>query len=248
MRIRLAAIALLFAISSNARADLRTFDVDFRYRQEVYDALRDLLVNDPQNLAPGMVAGRVELLASGQILVNAAPTTLDQVEQLIEAIRERPVEATPRVSLRYWAVLGTAAPSSSAKAIGTGPPPVLNDVLAELKRLNGDLTFRVLGSAAVTTDSGQEGEVTANTMSVTQVTQVQGEMLNAYMRINVQGTAPPPNLPAQFTVVPAQITIDEIELRATLRRGEFVVLGESQMQGGDAGGGPVFYIVHWANE
>ena len=41
------------------------------------------------------------------------------------------------------------------------PPPVLNDVLTELKRLNGDLTFRVIGTAAVTSDSGKSGEVTA---------------------------------------------------------------------------------------
>jgi hypothetical protein len=240
MRIRLAAIALLFSISSTAWADLRVFDVEPRYQQEVYEALKGVLVSNPQFMAPGTTFGNVELLASGQIMVNAGAETLTQVEQVIKAIRERPVAAAPRVSLRYWAVLGTRAPANTANQIGAPPPPVLNDVLTELRRLNGDLTFRVIGSAAVTSDSGQSGEVSGTPMSVAQVAHVQGDMLNAYMSIQLHGT------PTQVTIV-GQVTISsELKLRTTLKRGEFVVLGENQLQGGGLDG-PVFYIVHWAN-
>jgi hypothetical protein len=40
--------------------------------------------------------------------------------------------------------------------------------------------------------------------------------------------------------------IGSLDVRTSLRRGEFVVLGESHVQFGAGGGeGPVFYIVHW---
>jgi hypothetical protein len=240
MRIRLTGIGLSLLISSNAWADLRIFDVGLQHQQEVYRALANVL--NPATVGGGsQTYGTVQQLPNGQILVNAQPEALDQVEQVVKAIRERPVAAAPRVTLRYWAVLGTRTPANAANAIGTPPPPILNDVLAELKRLNGDLTLRVIGTAAVTTDSGQEGEVTANTMSVKQQPQVQGETLNAYMRIHVQGGAgtPDPDDP--------RFPVGEIELRTTLRRGEFVVLGESHFEGGGLEG-PVSYIVHWEDQ
>lgn len=239
MRIRPAAIGLSLLLASNAWADLRSFDVDFRYRQEVFDALDELLVSNPQFSSPGTVSGRVELLPSGQILVNAAPSTLDQVEQLIDAIRKSSVEAAPRVTLRYWAVLGSRATGNAPNNIGVAPPPVLNDVLTELKRLNGDVTFRLLGTAAVTSDSGQHGQIDAPTISVEQIANVQRDMLNAYMRMQLEVDNPKPG--------DSRVTVGEVELRTTLKRGEFVVLGESQAQIGTLDG-PVFYIVHWAGE
>jgi hypothetical protein len=235
MRIRLTAICLSLLISSPALADLRIFDVGLQHQQEVFVAVRQVLAPPSAGGNP-MMYGTVERLPNGQILVNAQPEALEQLEQVIKAIRERPVAAAPRVTLRYWAVLGTQAAANATNAIGTAPPPVLNDVLAELKRLNGNLTFRVIGTAAVTTDSGQEGEVTANTMSVRQETQVQGETLNAYMRIHVQERGDP-----------NPFTIGHIELRTTLRRGEFVVLGESHFKAGSVEG-PLSYIVHWAED
>jgi hypothetical protein len=243
MRIRLTAIGLSLLLSSGASADLRIFDAGAQHQQEVYVAIRNVL--NRQTVGDFNSNGTAEQLPNGQILVNAQPAVLEQLEQVIKTIRERPVVAAPRVSLRYWAVLGTRAAANAANAIGTAPPPVLNDVIAELRRLNGELTFRVIGSAAVTSDSGQSGEVTATPMSVEQRTQVQGDILNAYMKIFLRGTS----LPAPNIVVVGELerfTIGEIELNTTLRRGEFVVLGESQVQRGGGLDGPVFYIVHWA--
>jgi hypothetical protein len=246
MRIRPILIGLALLLSSNAWADLRIFDVGLEHQQEVYVALRNVLAPPSAGGNPQMY-GTVERLPDGQLLVNAQPQALVQLEQVIRAIRERPVAAAPRVMLRYWAVLGSRA--AGPNNFGTAPPPVLNDVLAELKRLHNGVTFRVIGTAAVTTDSGQEGEVTADTMSVKQEAQVQGNTLNAYMRINVSGLfAPDPNAPritVQGQNSPPRFSIGEIELRTSLERGEFVVLGESQAQGNGLDG-PVFYIVHWA--
>jgi hypothetical protein len=177
----------------------------------------------------------VQQLPNGQLLVNAQPQTLTQVEEIVNAIRARPVVAAPRVTLRYWAVLGVRTQGNSANTVGTPPPPALNDVLTELKRLNGDLDFRVIGSAAVTSDSGQNGEVKGSTMNIAQVAHVQGDALNAYMKIHVEG-----KLPADDP-----FDIGDLTIQTTLQRGEFVVLGENRMQASGADG-PVFYIVHWA--
>jgi hypothetical protein len=239
-RFRLGTIALFSLISSNAWADLRIYDVEPRYQQEVYAALQGVLVSNPQFMAPGTTFGNVELLASGQIMVNASQETLTQVEQVIKAIGARPVAATPRVSLRYWAVLGTRVPANAG--VGAPPPPVLNDVLAELKRLNGDLTFRVIGNAAVLSESGQLGEVEGMTLSVKQTAYAQGNALNATIEMELLGSVPAPPAPEGI-----EFHIGTLKVRTSLQRGEFVVLGESAVQGGGLNG-PVFYIVHWANE
>jgi hypothetical protein len=229
-RIRLPAIGLCLLFSSTAWADLRSYDVDFRYRQEVYEALKDLL-NAPPNL-PG-THGRVELLPSGQILVNATPETLEQVDQVLRAIRERSVAATPRVTLRYWAVLGVRSQDSAREAPGTPVPAVLNGVLAELERLHGELAFRVIGTAAVTAESGQKGEISGMTLSVEQTAYAQDDTLSADIEMELHNN-----------ILMRDLQIGTLGVRTTLQRGEFVVLGESVVQGGELDG-PVFYIVHW---
>jgi hypothetical protein len=233
-RLRLPVIALTLLISSNAWADLKTYDVDPQYRQEIYAALQRILTPQGQP-----TQGRVELLPSGQILVNASPETLEQVEQVLQAIRNRPAAAAPRVALRYWGVLGTRAQGSAADTVGSPPPAVLNDVLGELRRLHGELTFRVIGTAAVATNSGQHGEVQGTTLSVEQTAHVQGDTLNAEISMVLSGhalsDAPPPI---------GNVRFGSLSLRTTLGRGEFVVLGESHVQAGGIDG-PVFYIVRW---
>jgi hypothetical protein len=244
---RLGAITLFSLISSNAWADLRTFDVGLQYQQEVYAAIRDAL--NPQFQGGDSKAyGTAELLPNGQILVNAQPQALVQLEEVIKAIRERPVAPAQRVSLRYWAVFGSRTAANAANAVGTAPPAVLNDVLAELKRLSGDLTFRVIGSAAVLSESGQRGEVEGMTLSIKQTAYAQGDVLNASIEMDLLGSvpiavaAPAPPVPEGI-----EFHIGTLKVRTSLQRGEFVVLGESAVQGGGLNG-PVFYIVHWANE
>jgi hypothetical protein len=231
-RLRLPAAALALLIATAARADLRTFDVDPQYQQEVFAALTDVLTPDPQRGLIMAAHGRVELLPSGQILVNADAATLEQVERVLQAIRSRPADAAPRASLRYWAVLGADAASN----IGTPAPAALDDVLAELSRMHGEREFRVLGSAALTTASGQAGELDASTLSIDQLIYVQGDTLNAQISMELRAVAPPPMV--------GVLEVAELALRTTLQRGEFVVLGESEVQTANLRG-PIFYIVHW---
>jgi hypothetical protein len=240
-RLRLPAVALALSIASNAWADLKTYDIDPQYQQEIYTALRRVLDSGPPTF------GKVELLPSGQILVNASPETLEQVEKVMQALRSRPAPAAPRVELQYWAVLGTRAAVANAAAqrgvnvsvVGSrspadlpAPPSALNDVLAELKRLHGDLQFHVLGTTSLTTQSGQRGEIGGAPLHVDQTTFVQGDTLNA--RIEMMLTSTTPEGPA-----PNQVSVG-----TSLRRGEFIVLGQSELVGGGLDG-PVFFIVHW---
>jgi len=241
-RIRLAAASLAFLIASNAWADLRTYDVPPQYQQEVFAALREVLN------VPTTEGGRVERLPSGQIVVNAEPEVLDQVELVLKAIRERGVAAAPRVALRYWGVLGVGQ-SPAAKNVGSPPPAVLNDVLSELRRLQGEVAFRVIGTAAITTNSGQFGEVKGTTLNVEQTAYVQGDTLNANISMQLSGPALPEvasgadNVTVR-TVGPVAIRYGNLRLTTMLKRGEFVVLGENHVQAGGIDG-PVFYIVHW---
>jgi hypothetical protein len=248
-RFRILGVALALLLSANAWADLKTYDVDPQYRQEIYSVLKEILapqVGQPTN-------GRVELLPSGQILVNASPETLEQVDQVLQTIRNRPAAPTPRAELSYWAVLGSRA--SVANPPGTAPPAALNDVLDELRRLHGDLQFRVIGSAALATESGQQGRVSGMALEVEQTVYVQGNSLNAEIEMNLEGSAraqPAPNLPP----IGVGFHIGSVSVRTALRRDEFVVLGQSELVGAGADGvvlsqsalgadGPVFFIVHW---
>jgi hypothetical protein len=242
-RLRLLAVALLL-LSGPAWADLKTYDVAPEHQEEIFSALNNILNSSAPGVVTGASYGRVQLLPSGQILVNAEPETLQQVEQVLDAIRARSATAAPRVSLRYWGVLGIRPQDAPADAIGSPPPAALNDVLGELRRLHGELTFRVIGAAGVVTNSGQYGEIEGATLSVEQTAHVQGDTLNAQISMQLIGIAPPPI---------GVFNGGEIDLRTTLRRGEFVVLGESYFQSGaiEPGPdpvikGPVFYIVHWA--
>jgi hypothetical protein len=229
-RIRLAAASLALFIAGNAWADLRTFDVDPQYQQEIYSALVQLLQ------VPDLTSrGRVQVLPSGQILVNADPATLDQVEQVLKAIRANRVVAAPRAELRYWCVLGSRAAVASPP--GAPVPSALGPVLAELERLHGDLNFRVLGAATLATESGQAGRIEGSTLDVEQTTFVQGESLNARIGMDLKSTG-------QFGGARDVMARGEIRVQTTLRRGEFVVLGQSEVVGGGLDG-PLFFIVYW---
>jgi hypothetical protein len=234
-RVRLAVATLLLLIARNALADLRVLDVDPRYTQEVYAALTGVLVNNPAMAAGGLARyGSLELLPSGQILIEASPETLVQVEAVLDAIRDRPVEATPRVTLRYWAVLGTRGSGAAANALGTEPSSLLAEVLTELRRIHGDLTFRVIGTAAVASESGRKGEVGGMTLGIEQTAYAQGEALNADIRMILRGSLPDQD----------RFNIGNLTVRTTLQRGEFVVIGEGELHERELEG-LVFYVVHW---
>jgi hypothetical protein len=256
-KIHVAVTCLGLLLAANAAAEIRTYDVDFKYQQEVYGALVNILNVDPgTSAAAGLAYGRLQLLPTGQIVVDTAPETHAQIEELLAAIRERQTDATPRVTFRYWAVLGTSEDNEP----GNQPPPnrsvaqaaqlgFLSDVLDELMRVHGNLTFRVLGTASLVTESGQEGEVRSEPLGAKQLVYVQGQTASAEIEVNyVERTVPvmrqEQNQPIFTTFSPYE---GKIALNVSLERGEFLVLGESTVRNQQLNG-TLFYIVHWPAE
>jgi hypothetical protein len=243
-KIRIAAGCIGLLLAASAAAELRTYDVDFKYQQEVHRALVSILHKDPAIAGPaGLSYGQVQLLPTGQIVVDTSPETHAQIEELLAEIRARQTDATPRVTLRYWVVLGT----NVEEAPGDAPAPILNDVLAELRRVHGDLTFRVLGTATLVTESGQQGEVKSAPLGATQGVYVRGQTASAAIRLRYVEPRPIPlrmqDQPGFLQTIPDPY-VGDINLNVTLERGEFLVLGESTVQTFQLKG-TLFYIVHW---
>ena len=239
-----ASILLLGLIfSSAALAELKVYDVDVKYRQEVFAALRSVLSTE----SPMTASGTVAMLPTGQILIDTSAGGHAQVAAVLDAINARQAEAAPRVTLRYWAVLG-----SREAAGGSAPPPILSDVLDELRRVHGDLEFGVVGNATLVTESGQSGSLDGQPLSVHQQAYVQGETLNTQLSISFffevpTGQAQSPDGGNVFQATRRER--QQVTLSTSLERDEFVVVGENTIGQNTINQGElhgtIFYIVHW---
>jgi hypothetical protein len=244
-KIQVAVGCLGLLLGANAAAELRTYDVDFKYQKEVYEALEKILAIDPAiATAAGLTYGRVQQLPTGQIVVDASPETHREIEMVLEAVKARQAVAGPRVTFRYWVVLGT----SVEEPPGNATPPILNDVLVELRRVHGDVTFRVLGSAALVTESGQDGEIASLPVAANQTVFVQGDTATAeveliYIEPDSLRQVPPAQQGLSVAVLPEPY-VGSINLNVTLERGDFFVLGESTVKSSGLDG-TLFYIAHW---
>jgi hypothetical protein len=241
---RRASILLLAAIFSTAvKAELKVYDVGAEYRQEIFEALQGVF--SPRH-APA--TGHVEMLPTGQILVETAPDRQAEVAAVLEAIDQRRADAAPRITLRYWAVLGNRAATEAADT-----PEILADVLADLERVHGDLAFRVLGNATLVTESGQSGSLSGQPLSVRQQTYVQGSLLNAELSISfsyryLSGAWSGAEQPNAFQTLAEER--QSLMLKTAMRPGEFVVVGENTINADTLNGelrGTIFYIVQWAD-
>lgn len=236
--------ALLLAglfFSLNAAAELKVYDVDPKYRQEVYSALRGVLMreHDPK--------GSVELLPTGQILIDTDAANHAQVVTVLDAISAHQAEAAPRVTLRYWAVLGSPTGAQEADI-----PDMLADTVDELRRVHGDLAFRVVANASLLTESGQSGNMSGDRFSVSQLAYVQGETLNADLRINYEYLVETGRFDSNAEGVNPFATMQRrqlgVQINTSMAQDEFVVVGENSVDietGDDAIQGTIFYIVHW---
>ena len=228
--------------SANALADIKVYDVNPSYVDEVYDVLQNVIRPGPDNPNP-----LVQLLPSGQILVNTTPELHQQVVAVLDAIGD--ADPTPRVRLQYWVLLGT---DEAAGAEAT--PDVLDDVIRELRQAHGPLSFRLLGNASLVTDSGMDGAAQGD-LTVRQTAYVQGTKLHAELMISFSYFV---------TTGQYQVESDEgqvnpfqtregkrqgLELNTSMEQGEFLVVGENSVNDNIDGRGQVdgtlFYIVHW---
>lgn len=247
-RFRILLVLLGLLSASKALADLQIYEVDSQYREEVFRALRGVLT--PEN---GLVAGQIQMLPTGQILIDTNAQRHGQIAAILEEIASYQAEATPRVMLRYWAVLGSHEAQQNLPATAeTAVPPVLSDVLAELERVHGDLEFRLIGNASLVSESGQEGNLSGNPLTIRQTARVQGSTLNASLSIDYRYTAIigqyQGNEGAQpFTT--QQMFQQSIRIDTSIAANEFVVVGESTVRPNTSNAGEIagtiFFIVHW---
>lgn len=235
----LGAIAAIICLchSALAVAELRTYDVDPKYRQEVYQALVGVLQSSPSP------TGRVERLPTGQLLIDAGPEVHKQIKAVLDGIAERQAGAAPQITLRYWAVLGS--PNAEDTAV---VPAILSNVLDEIEGVHGPLGFRILGNATLVTESGQFGQLEGHPLSIRQKTFAQGPALNAQIAIEFAYTRhSKPGGSSDASPNPCetmQRQQQEIELTTTLEAGDTVVLGENTLDTGELKG-TMFYIIHW---
>lgn len=239
MPLRLAIACILLLVAGRAFADLKVYDVDFKYRREVFEALQQVLQAPPVEGRPEISTGRVQLLPSGQILVETTPQTHAEIAAVLEAIAARQVEPAPRATLRYWVVLGTAGPNG----IGTEPPGALADVLREFEAVQGDRDFSVLATATLSTESGQEGRVEGELLDIEQRVLVQDAALNAEIKIEFEYRVRAPIRERDTGME----KVGEIELDVTMNRGESVVLAQNSVAR-ESLDGALLYVVQWIDD
>jgi RNA polymerase sigma-70 factor, ECF subfamily len=217
----LALIGLSLLAAMAARAETRLYNIDSRNAQEIAEALEDVVrVKCLPTRVPGteliQAACHVELLPTGQIIVEAPPEAHAQIAEVLKAIAEHDAVPTPRVTLRYWVISGSRDGRGGAET-----PSGLAPVFAQLRRLHDDLSFTVEESASLTTESGTSARSETGTLDVSNVIRANGDSVRAEIRLEF-AKLPGPAC-AQQSCNPFK---QDLGLTVTIRRGEYLVLGE----------------------
>jgi hypothetical protein len=145
-------VAVSILICSAAAAEVRVYDVEAQYRQEIYNALDRIFTADE----PAEQRVSISMLPTGQILVDAPPARQAEIAELLEKIKQSAAPETPSVSLRYWVLFGVAGEQET-----TAVPSMLRPLLPELRAALGNLNFSVVdtqrGLSLVVECSGESG-------------------------------------------------------------------------------------------
>jgi hypothetical protein len=229
-------------LAATASADTAVYDLDAKNAKEIADALGRVLTAQctpvPDNVKiTSPLTCKVELLPTGQLLVAAPAASQAQIAAAIKAIAARGAAPAPRVTLQYWVIYG--APGKSTAADASLKP--LDAVLHQLENAHGDLGFSLLDSTSLATQSGSSGSAHGGSLNIDQTVRASGDDLDLSAQIN-------------FARRPV---IQGLNVNVTIKRGEFVVLGErttvesgqdeSRKDEPDKGQKPgmVFFVVHW---
>jgi len=221
MRIpQLIALSLAAIWTCQAQAEIEIYEIDAQYREEVVNLLNRLFNQDTDpNVYPDLY-GSVELLPTGQILVDASADRQAEITRVIAAIQRSSPTETPTISLRYWVVFGIPGQQDSATL-----PTALAEPLRELEAAQGPLGFTLLESAGVVSRAGEEGIMESERFEISQSVYPNGEKINAEVVIEHE--------------------LQELVTQFSLARGEYLVLGDSAATNEDGTHGMLATIVHW---
>ncbi|HVS25427.1 MAG TPA: hypothetical protein VMU03_16995 [Gammaproteobacteria bacterium] len=240
MKLRTLAPIGLLLVAATAHADTVVYDLDAQNAKEIANAIQATL-NAQCGFEGASPKCRAELLSTGQLLVEAPAASQSQIAAVLKAITARNASPAPRVTLQYWVIYGEPGKPDAADA-SLKP---LSAVLQQLERAHGELGFFVQDTVSITMQSGAAGSSHGGSLNVDQSLRASGENLDLFARLQF---APRPLL--------ADLNVN-LNVNVTIKRGEFVVLGERTAVeiGHDGPGkaeldvrqkpGMLFFVVHW---
>ena len=245
MKRRLLALIGLLLLTATAAAETTVYELDPKNATEITRAFNSVLAAQCQQPSIGNNpnACRAELLPTGQLLVTAPDAVQSQVAAVLKAIASHNATPTPRVTLDYWVIYGEPrkpnAPNAALKQ--------LDSVLQQLVRTHGELGFSVLDSTSLTTQSGTSGSARGGALQINQRVRANGENVS----VDIQLTFSPLRASgaagadaAAEAVAAAALVAQGLNVDVTIRRGEYLVLGE-RTAGGPDKSGRLFFVVHW---
>jgi hypothetical protein len=217
---------LALSLASAAEASTQVYDVDPAYRQEVLHVLRTLLHETEQGFSNPNLYGRVELLPTGQIVVDTLTDERQaQVASVLDAIARSRPGATPTITLRYWALRGVPGGEDAPDL-----PAGLAGVARELEAVHGDLGIKIVDAATVTGQSGRpasfgNSQAGDGRWQIVQVPNANANRLNASISI-AHG-------------------MQELNVEVALTPGQFLVLGGGTTGGATDSGDVDAFVVNW---
>jgi hypothetical protein len=228
------------AFAGSAAADTAVYDLGPNNAKETAESINNALhaqCGQPNGTTGAVISTcRADLLPTGQLLVEAPANSQAKIAEVLKAIAARGAAPTPRITLQYWVISG--APGKPDAADAALKP--LNPVLQQLEKLHGELGFKVEDSAMLTTQSGTRGQNGGGAFEVIENVRANGDSVNADIRLKF--TRFPTAPPAQG--VPFAPLQSELSMSTVIRRGEYLVLGESKFNTpGESG--TLFYVMHW---
>ena len=218
-RTLVAAICILAA--TPALSEMQLYDVEAEYRQEVFEVLRGILRGNISPSAPAY--GRVEMLPTGQILIDAAVEKHAEIAALLDSIASQSVTETPTITLRYWVLFGVVGTENQ-----TALPPMLDGVIREWESAHGKLGVTVLDVARLVGRSGHPTALQSQRMEIYQKAYASQNRINAEIMIQHQ--------------------YQELEVEVSLKHGDFLVLGETTVENEKGVKGTIVFVVHWPEE
>jgi hypothetical protein len=234
MRLHTLAPIGLLLLAATAYADTAVYDLDTKNAKEIANALQATL-NARCGLTNQGASGvspncRVELLPTGQILVEAPAASQAQIGAVLKAIAARNASPAPRVTLQYWVIYGEPGKPDAADA-SLKP---LSTVLQQLERTHGELGFSVQDTATITGQAGTSARAGGGSLEINENLRASGDSLDLMTQIS-------------FARKPV---VHSLNVNVTIKRGEFLVLGERTTPGEPGKDQPekpgmLFYVVHW---
>ena len=240
MKLRTLAPLVVLLLAATASADTALYDLDAKNAKEIAEAIgrvveAQCIAGPTQVPVTNASMCRVELLPTGQLLVEAPAASQAQVATVLKAIAARSASPTPRITLQYWVIYGEPGKPNAADA-SLKP---LSAALQQLERVHGDLAFSVQDTATITGQAGTSAGIKGGVLQVSENLRPRDDGLDLMAQISfrlppIPGESGPPQ---------------SLSVSVTIKPGEFLVLGEQTTRRfSDAkvdAQGTLFYIVHW---